>query len=334
MVIQAVRRAVRRRGDAAPVVFMSRWKQEPQRRRVLWERVRACRKLRSGNGGPAGLSIVLMDSGLRDKVVLVTGASGGIGSATARAFAAEGAKVVLHCHRGRERAMELAEALGRDVALVASADLRREAGVAKVFAAAQRRFGGVDILVANAGAWETRDIGLQDMTLRQWEDTVRTVLTSAFLCLREFFRMVAKRKRGNAVLVGSTAGVFGEAGHADYAAAKSAMAFGLTRTLKNEIARLAPHTADYCGGRVNCVCPGWTVVPRNRAKLGDAAVVRKVTATMALPKIGRPEDIANAIVYLASDDLAGHVSGQTMVVAGGMEGRLLWRPEEVDPALA
>lgn len=275
-----------------------------------------------------------MDTDLRGKVVLVTGASGGIGGATARAFAGEGARLVLHAHRGGERARALAAELKGTEALVVTGDLRREAAVAKVFRSALRRFGRVDVLVANAGAWETRDIGLQDMTLRQWQDTLGTVLTSSFLCLREFFRVAARQKRGNAVLVGSTAGVFGEAGHADYAAAKSAMAYGLTRTAKNELARLAPRAADYCGGRVNCVCPGWTVVPRNAAKLGDAGVVRRVTATMALPKIGRPEDIANAIVFLASDRLAGHMTGQTLVVAGGMEGRWLWKPEEVDPALA
>jgi 3-oxoacyl-[acyl-carrier protein] reductase len=76
------------------------------------------------------------------------------------------------------------------------------------------------------------------------------------------------------------------------------------------------------------------VVPRNAAKLKDASVVRKVTATMALPQIGRPEDMANAAVFLASDALARHITGQTLVVAGGMEGRLLWQPEEIDPTTA
>jgi 3-oxoacyl-[acyl-carrier protein] reductase len=128
--------------------------------------------------------------------------------------------------------------------------------------------------------------------------------------------------------------VFGEAGHADYAAAKSAMAFGLTRSLKNELARLAPHTRDYCGGRINCVCPGWTVVPRSAAKLRDPKIIRQVTATMALSKIARPGDIASAVVFLSSDALAGHITGQTLVIAGGMEGRTLWQPEEIDPRLA
>jgi 3-oxoacyl-[acyl-carrier protein] reductase len=192
----------------------------------------------------------------------------------------------------------------------------------------------VDTLVANAGSWESRDVSLHKMTLKQWRTTFDAVLTSAFLSLREFLRHVAKQRRGNAVLVASTAGVFGEAGHADYASAKSAMAFGLTRTLKNEITRIAPHTASYCGGRINCVCPGWTVVPRTASRLADAAVVRKVTATMALPRIARPDDIANAVVFLSSDALARHLTGQTMIVAGGMEGRLLWHPEEIDPRIA
>ena len=203
-----------------------------------------------------------------------------------------------------------------------------------MFARTIRRFGRVDTLIANAGSWESKDVPLHQMPLKQWRQTMDVVLTSAFLCLREFLQLVAQQKRGNGVLIASTAGVFGEAGHADYASAKSAMAFGLTRTLKNEIARSAPHTAEYCGGRINCVCPGWTEVPRTAAKLKDAAIVRKVTATMALPQIARPDDIANAVVFLSSDALARHITGQTLVVAGGMEGRQLWQPDEIDPAIA
>ncbi len=277
--------------------------------------------------------IARVDTKLLNHVVVVTGASGGIGAATARAFAAEGARVVIHYHRGAERARGLARELGRR-AWVVQGDLRTERAADRLMASAGRRFGRVDVLVANAGAWETRDVPLHEMSLDQWEGTQRGVLTSTFLTVRAFLRRVARQKRGNVILIGSTAGGFGEAGHADYAAAKSAIAFGLTRTLKNEIARLAPHTADYCGGRVNCVCPGWTVVPRNEAKLAQPETVRRVTATMALPKVARPEDIAHAVVFLASDRLAGHVTGQTLVVAGGMEGRWLWQPSEVDPSIA
>lgn len=275
-----------------------------------------------------------MNTKLKGQIVLITGASGGIGSAIARAFAAEGAKLVLHCHRNRTSALKLQCELSPTESLVVAGDLTKEAAVKKLFAQALKRFGRVDTLVANAGWWETRDVPFHQLSLKQWRLTLDGVLTSAFLCTREFFRIAAKQKRGNAVLIGSTAAVFGEAGHADYAAAKSALAFGLTRTLKNELARLAPHAKDYCGGRINCVCPGWTVVPRNAAKLGNAPVIRKVTATMALPKIARPEDMANAVVFLSSDALAGHITGQTLVIAGGMEGRLLWQPGEMDPSLA
>jgi len=271
-----------------------------------------------------------MNTDLKDKVVLITGASGGIGAALARNFAGEGARLVLHYRRQRRPVQALARELSGVPTLLAQADLTREVEVKRLFAQAVRCFGRVDTLVANAGSWESRDIPLHAMSLRQWRHTLDAVLTSAFLSLREFMKLVAKQRRGNAVLISSTAGIFGEAGHADYAAAKSAMAYGLVRTLKNEIARLAPHTKDYCGGRVNCVCPGWTVVPRTAGKLRDAAVIRRVTATMALPQIARPDDIAHAAVFLSSDKLARHLTGQTLTVAGGMEGRLLWPDDEVD----
>jgi 3-oxoacyl-[acyl-carrier protein] reductase len=275
-----------------------------------------------------------MNTNLTDKVILITGASGGIGSAMTRAFAGEGAKLVLHYHRNLAGARKLQRELAAVEPFLIRADLTKESEVRNLFAQAARRFGRVDTLVANAGSWENSDVPLYNMSLKQWRRTLDSVLTSTFLCLREFCRLVVKQKRGNTVLIGSTAAVFGEANHADYAAAKAAIAFGLTRTLKNELSRLAPHTRDYCGGRINCVCPGWTMVPRNEAKLANTATVRKVAATMALPQIARPEDIANAVVYLSSDTLARHVTGQTLVVAGGMEGRLLWQPEEIDPSAA
>jgi 3-oxoacyl-[acyl-carrier protein] reductase len=275
-----------------------------------------------------------METDLRDKVVLITGASGGIGSEIARKFAVEGASLVLHYHQGRDRVTRLQSELGDVESVAVRADLSKEMEARKLLAQAVKRFGRVDTLVANAGSWERRDVLLPDMTLSQWRRTIDGVLTTTFFTVREFLRLVTRQKRGNLTLVGSTAAVFGEAGHADYAAAKAAMAYGLTRSLKNEITRLAPHTRDYCGGRVNCVCPGWTVVPRLAAKLGDHHTIRKVASTMALPQLARPADIANAVVFLSSDTLARHVTGQILVVAGGMEGRQLWDPGEIDPKLA
>src|SRR5258708_6514576 len=275
-----------------------------------------------------------MNTSLEGKVVVITGASGGIGSAIARKFADEKCRLVLHFQRAAGRAAALQREWNGVESITIRADLASETGVKRMFSAAVRRFGRVDSLIANAAYWETRDVPLHKMSLGQWRRTLDGVLTTAFLSLREFLRLAGRQKRGNAVVIASTAAVFGEAGHADYAAGKAAIAYGLTRSLKNEISRLAPHTSKYCGGRINCICPGWTVVPRSAAKLGNPAMVRKVTATMALPQIARPDDIASAAVFLASDTLARHMTGQTLVIAGGMEGRLLWTPNEIDPGIA
>jgi 3-oxoacyl-[acyl-carrier protein] reductase len=274
-----------------------------------------------------------MDPELADKVVLVTGASGGLGSAIAQAFAAEGAKMVLHYHRHRAAVAALQRELSSSETLAVRADLAKQGQVQRLFAQVVKRFGRIDTFIANAGWWETKDVPLHKMSLKQWQRTMDGVLTTCFLSTREFLRLVSRQKRGNAVLIASTAAVFGEAGHADYAAGKAAIGYGLTRSLKNEISRLAPHTRGYCGGRINCICPGWTVVPRNAAKLAERSTIRKVTATMALPQLARPEDIAHAAVFLSSDRLARHISGQTLVIAGGMEGRMLWRQGEIDPSL-
>ena len=154
------------------------------------------------------------------------------------------------------------------------------------------------------------------LSLERWEATLRANLTATFLTAKHFLREVERTGHGNLVLIGSTAGRFGEAGHADYAAAKSALQVGLLLSLKNEIVRVAPR------GRVNAVAPGWTYSPMTRGAL-DPDVVDRVTRTMALRKVASADDIARAVVVLASDELSGHVSGELVTVAGGMEGRTL-----------
>ncbi len=259
-----------------------------------------------------------MQTDLAGKTVLITGAAGGIGQATARALAAEGARLVLHYHTQAEAAEALARA-AQTGSVALQADLRDEAQVERLFAEAVRTCPRLDTVVANAGWFRARGVPLHEMTLAEWHETLDADLTSAFLTCRAFLRHLATvpREAASIVLVASTAALFGEAEHADYASAKAAMAYGLTRSLKNEIVRLAPR------GRVNCVCPGWTRTPMAAYGLGDATALARVQATMALRKIAEPEDVAGLIVFLASERLAGHLSGAIVPVAGGMEGRLL-----------
>src|SRR3954469_13000727 len=248
-----------------------------------------------------------MRTGLQGKRVLVTGGSGGIGSACVRAFAAEGADVVVHYHRGRDRAEALVEELG-GVAL--GADLTEEAEVERLFADA----GPLDVGAAVAGVWPRGDEPVWELSLERWRATLDANLTATFLTARGFLQGVAGRGHGSPRPLGSTAGIFGEAGHADYAAAKSAVVHGLLLSLKNEVVREEPLA------RVNAVAPGWTESPMTRGEV-DPEQVRAISRTMALRKVAQPDDVAAQVVVLASDVLSGHVTGQIVTIAGGMEGR-------------
>ena len=254
-----------------------------------------------------------METGLSGKGVLVTGASGGIGAACARAFAAEGARVAVHYHRGEERAHAVAAELD---APMFQADLTDELEADRLFEEARAALGRIDVCAAVAGVWPSTDVPVWQLPLERWERTLRQNLTSTFLTARSFLREVERNGHGSLVLIGSTAGIVGEAGHADYAAAKAAVVGGLLLSLKNEIVRIAP------SARVNAVAPGWTESPMTRGHV-DPAAIRRVSRTMALRKVAQPDDIARQVVVLASDELSGHVTGQVITVAGGMEGRVV-----------
>ena len=255
-----------------------------------------------------------VDTGLAGKCVLVTGGAGGIGSAVTRAFAAEGSRVAIHYRTNRTGAERLARETG---GVPLRADLTVESDADALIPAAVESRGGLDVCVANAGAWPRDDVPLWELPLARWEATVHANLTATFLTARGFLRHAALTGSGALVMVGSTAGIFGEAGHADYAAAKGGIISGLLLSAKNEAARIGP------GVRVNAVAPGWTVTPMIADRGLDEDHVARVTATMSLKKLGKPEDVANQIVALASDRISGHVSGEIVAVAGGMEGRLI-----------
>jgi 3-oxoacyl-[acyl-carrier protein] reductase len=222
--------------------------------------------------------------------------------------------VLVHYNQGEERARAVADELGG--APFAQADLTVETDADRLFDEARAALGQVDVCAAVAGVYPSEDAPVWTLSLERWESTLRANLTATFLTARAFLREVERTGHGSLVLIGSTAGVFGEQGHADYAAAKSGVLGGLLLSLKNEVARIST-TA-----RVNAVAPGWTTSPMTRGLLDDADVER-ITRTMPLRKVALPEDVAAHVVVLASDMLSGHVTGQVVVVAGGMEGRLV-----------
>jgi 3-oxoacyl-[acyl-carrier protein] reductase len=255
-----------------------------------------------------------METGLDGKGVLVTGGAGGIGAAIVAAFAAEGARVAVHYFNSGVRAAELA---ARHDGVAIQADLTDERQADSLIPAAVDALGRLDVVVANAGAWAPAEERLWDMTYDRWRSTLAACLDSVFLTCRAFLRHVRETRTGTIVIVASTAGIIGEAGYADYAAAKGALVSGFVKSLKNEIVEIAPR------GRVNVVAPGWTAVERTSERLDDDAFVDRITRTMALRKVARPEDIARVVVALASDEISGHVTGEVITVAGGMEGRIL-----------
>ncbi len=272
-----------------------------------------------------------MDLLLSRKTVVITGASGGIGRALARAFADEGASLVLVAHRnGAALADWCREQEIDDRAWTTSVDVTDADAVAALFDAVVDRCGRVDAAVVNAGIWPAEAAPLDLMEPARIRRVLDVNLAGAVFTARGFLR--ALRRTGpradghgaSVTLVGSTAGRFGEAGHVEYATSKAGLK-GLLLSLKNEIVGLDP------GGRANLVEPGWTVTELTRSTLDDTDALRRVVATMPLQQIATAEDVARVVVALTSPAIARHVSGETITVAGGMEGRLLVHPDDVDP---
>ncbi len=265
-----------------------------------------------------------METALAGLCVAITGASGGIGESLVDAFASEGCSLGLHA---RTRASELASLVARKGlagrALCEAADLRDEGEVERAFDAWAKRFGRVDVCVANAGIWPAEPEPLQRISPARVREVIDVNLLGALWTARAFLRALARSgprpdgRGASLILIGSTAGRFGEAGHVEYAASKAAL-HGVVRTLKNEIVQLDP------AARVNLVEPGWTRTAMAEVALADRATVERVLATRPLRQLAEPHDIARICVALASPAISRHVSGEIVTVAGGMEGRLLW----------
>ncbi|KAJ8082879.1 hypothetical protein PM082_008736 [Marasmius tenuissimus] len=282
----------------------------------------------------------MLDLGLSDVHVLITGASGGIGLEIVKVFLDQGAKVTAQYNTSPASLQSLASSQPESYASqlhIAQADLSSESSVQSLFASAVAKFGPIHIAAVNHGNWVREHVMLKDMSLQRWNFSMDANLTSAFLVAREFIKGVEnalkaqtlseadkeRLEQASIVFVGSTAGLFGEANHSDYAAAKSGIMYGLTLSLKNEIVKVAPR------GRVNCVAPGWTQTPKKTDMLEDPDTVYRITATLPLKKVATTYDIAVQIALLSSARVSGHVTGHVIDVAGGMEGRLLHLPGEL-----
>ncbi len=254
-----------------------------------------------------------METGLRGKVVLVTGGAGGIGQAICRQFAEEGAKVAIHYHTSSEGAEELATEIG---GMTIHADLRVPSQADEMVDTVVSQMGSLDICVANSGIYPPDPRPMWEIDEERWNSTILSNLGVTANTSRSFLSHVSERGSGSLVLVGSTAGIYGEAGHSDYAAAKGAITTGLLLSLKNEVSRLG-------SVRVNAVAPGWTLTEKKVESGLDEEVMQRAKSTMALKKLATPNDVARAIVILSSDEVSGHITGQVIEVAGGMEGRLV-----------
>ncbi len=240
---------------------------------------------------------------LTGKTALVTGATGGIGEAIAAALHRQGATVAITGRREAELA-RVAEALGGERVIVAPADLSDPAAPAALVEKIEAEAGGLDILVNNAGF--TRDMLALRMGDADWAAVLEVDLTAPFRLARAALRGMMKKRHGRIVSIASIVGVTGNAGQANYAAAKAGL-IGMSKSLAQEVATR--------GVTVNVVAPGFV-----KTAMTDALNEAQKTALLSrIPtqRMGTPEDIAAAVVFLASAE-AGWVTGQTIHVNGGM----------------
>ncbi len=243
---------------------------------------------------------------LDGKVALVSGGSRGIGRATALLLARAGAAVGVGYARDRDAAdsvvAAIAQAGGRAAAL--AADLARWSEAERLARGCEAALGPIDLLVVNHGIWKPAPI--EHMSEREWMETADVNLTGAVALCRAVAPSMKARRTGRIVLVSSTAGQRGEAGHAHYAATKGAL-ISLTKSLAVELA------GD--GVLVNCVAPGWVDTDMTRDALAGAGgdAIRRA---IPLGRPARPDEIAGAVLFLASD-LAGFVCGEVLNVNGG-----------------
>jgi len=240
------------------------------------------------------------------RVALVTGASRGIGRATAEYLAAQGYAVAVNYASSRDAAEQLAEAVvaSGGKALAVQADVGDPEAVGAMFDTVGADLGAVEVLVNNAGI--TKDGLLLRMGPDQWDDVIETNLRSVYLCTKAALRGMLRARWGRVISLSSVSGIAGNPGQANYAAAKAGV-IGFSKSVAREVGSR--------GITVNVVAPGFIETDMTAALGAD--VTEAAAERIALGRLGRPQEVAAAVGYLASDE-AAYVTGQTLVVDGGL----------------
>jgi 3-oxoacyl-[acyl-carrier protein] reductase len=241
---------------------------------------------------------------LSEQVAIVTGASRGIGRATAIALAATGVKVVVNYAQSSGAAEEVVQEIEKNGgnAIALKADVSKTEEVDSLIEQTLKTFGRIDILVNNAGI--TRDTLLLRMKLEDWQAVIDLNLTGVFLCTKAVSKVMLKQKSGRVINITSVAGLMGNPGQANYSAAKAGV-IGFSKTVAKELA--------VRGITVNAVAPGFIVTDMTNDLKAD-----EILKYIPLARYGQPEEVAGMIRFLATDSAAAYITGQVFNVDGGM----------------
>lgn len=253
---------------------------------------------------------------MKKRTILVTGASSGIGQGIAIGFGQQGANVVVNYHSDEEGAnftLDKIKQAGGD-GFIHQADVSSEDAVKGMYEMAVQEYGSIDVLINNAGI--QKDSSFSDMSLDEWNSVIKTNLTGQFLCAREAIRLFEQRldvgdeakAKGNIIFISSVHDVIPWAGHVNYASSKGGISM-LMKSLALEVAQKKI--------RVNCISPGAIATDINDDVWKDEEKKAELLKLISYKRIGQPEDIAKAAVWLASDD-SDYVTGTTIYVDGGM----------------
>ena len=246
---------------------------------------------------------------LENQVAVITGGSRGIGAATVAAFAEAGARIVFSYRKAAGQAREVvkqAETFPGQVIPV-RAELSKMVGAKKIIDAALHHFGLVDVLVANAGIWNSTSAPIEKLSEKQWDEMMAVNLKGVYSVIHYAVPHMIRRKSGRIIVVSSTAGQRGEAFHTHYGASKG----GVISLVKGLSTELAPHNI-----LVNAVAPGWVETDMATPVMKNRREYREALAPIPLHRFGRPEEIARPILFLASE-LASYVTGEVLNVNGG-----------------